>query len=142
MYLIIHSVGRARGVGWQELVNDYVSRIRHYVRCELVEHRDDKELGQKWPRGDVIVALEVDGKRFSSVEFSRVLERWGSQGKGQVCMVIGGAEGIPEECSKRATHQLSLSTMTLPHRLAKVVLLEQLYRALTILKREPYAREL
>ena len=142
MYLIIHSVGRARGVGWQELVNDYVSRIRHYVRCDLVEHRDDKELGQKWPRGDVIVALEVDGKRFSSVEFSRVLERWGSQGKGQVCMVIGGAEGIPEECSKRATHQLSLSTMTLPHRLAKVVLLEQLYRALTILKREPYAREL
>ena len=142
MYLIIHSVGRARGVGWQELVNDYVSRIRHYVRCDLVEHRDDKELGQKWPRGDVVVALEVDGKRFSSVEFSRVLERWGSQGKGQVCMVIGGAEGIPEECSKRATHQLSLSTMTLPHRLAKVVLLEQLYRALTILKREPYAREL
>jgi 23S rRNA (pseudouridine1915-N3)-methyltransferase len=142
VYLIIHSVGRVRGVGWQELVNDYVSRIRHYVRCDLVEHRDDKELGQKWPRGDVIVALEVDGNRFSSVEFSRVLERWGSQGKGQVCMVIGGAEGIPEECSKRATHQLSLSTMTLPHRLAKVVLLEQLYRALTILKREPYAREL
>ena len=142
MHLIIHSVGRARGVGWQELVNDYVSRIRHYVRCDLVEHRDDKELGQKWPRGDVIVALEVDGKRFSSVEFSRVLERWGCQGKGQVCMVIGGTEGIPEEYSKRATHQLSLSTMTLPHRLAKVVLLEQLYRALTILKGEPYAREL
>ena len=142
MHLIIHSVGRARGVGWQELVNDYVLRIRHYVRCDLVEHRDDKELGQKWPRGDVIVALEVDGKRFSSVEFSRVLERWGSQGKGQVCMVIGGAEGIPEDYSKRATHQLSLSTMTLPHRLAKVVLLEQLYRALTILKGEPYAREL
>jgi len=142
VHLIIHSVGRARGVGWQELVNDYVLRIRHYVRCDLVEHRDDKELGRKWPRGDVIVALEVDGKRFSSVEFSRVLERWGCQGKGQVCMVIGGTEGIPEEYSKRATHQLSLSTMTLPHRLAKVVLLEQLYRALTILKGEPYAREL
>ncbi len=142
MHLVIHTVGRTRGSGWQELTEDYLLRIRRYVRCDLVESRDDKDLLRKWPQADVVVAMEVEGIRLNSIEFARTLERWGSQGKGQVCFVIGGAEGIPADCSKKASHHLSLSNMTLPHRLAKIVLLEQLYRAFTILKGEPYAREM
>jgi len=89
----------------------------------------------------VTVALEAEGQRVDSVQFSKLLERWGTLGKGRVVLVIGGTDGIPPACSKRADYRLSLSTMTLPHRLARIVLLEQLYRALTILKGEPYARE-
>lgn len=142
MHLLIHTVGRTRSVGWQELTDDYLSRIRHYVRCDVVQFKDDRELARKWPAADVVVAMEVDGKQFSSVEFARRLERWGSQGKGQVGFVVGGPEGIPAEYSRKASQLLSLSSMTLPHRLAKLVLVEQLYRALTILKGEPYAREM
>ncbi len=69
------------------------------------------------------------------------MERWTSRGKGSVAFVIGGAEGIPSELSKKADARLSLSRLTLPHRLARVVLLEQLYRSLSILRGEPYARE-
>jgi 23S rRNA (pseudouridine1915-N3)-methyltransferase len=69
------------------------------------------------------------------------VERWSSRGKGIVAFVIGGADGIPADLLSRADARLSLSTLTLPHRLARVVLAEQLYRAMTILRGEPYARE-
>ncbi|HET9932448.1 MAG TPA: 23S rRNA (pseudouridine(1915)-N(3))-methyltransferase RlmH, partial [Polyangiaceae bacterium] len=69
------------------------------------------------------------------------LERWLAQGKGVIAFAIGGAEGLPAEFSKRAQHRLSLSRLTLPHRLARLLLAEQLYRALSIARGEPYARE-
>ena len=76
-----------------------------------------------------------------SEAFARRLSQWGSQGKGEVVFLIGGADGLPREIADAAYVRLSLSTMTLPHRLARVLLLEQLYRAMTILRGEPYARE-
>jgi 23S rRNA (pseudouridine1915-N3)-methyltransferase len=63
-----------------------------------------------------------------------------TQGKGRIAFVIGGAEGLPQAIRARAHEKLSLSTMTLPHRLARLFLAEQLYRAVTILRGEPYAR--
>jgi 23S rRNA (pseudouridine1915-N3)-methyltransferase len=87
------------------------------------------------------VALEVDGEAVTSTELSKRVERWSSTGKGVVAFVIGGAEGIPKDLSRSAVARLSLSKLTLPHRLARVLLLEQLYRALSILRGEPYARE-
>jgi len=141
VHFTIQSVGRVRAGGWKELADDYLSRISHYARCDSIELRDDQELVRKWPKSDVVVALEVHGNKLNSVQFARQLERWGNQGKGQVSFVIGGAEGIPDELSMRANYLLSLSPMTLPHRLAKVLLLEQVYRGLTIIRGEPYARE-
>ena len=130
-----------RGSGWNALADDYLGRIRHYSRCEIVELRDDAELARRWPNDDVSVALEVDGESYGSQQFARILARWAGQGKGRIALIIGGAEGIPKQLSLLADFRLSLSSMTLPHRLARVLILEQLYRALTILKGEPYARE-
>ncbi len=140
--ITLYAVGRIRGSGWNELVEDYVGRIRHYSRCEVIELKDDAELVRRWPNDDVNVALEVNGESHTSQQFAAVLTRWASQGKGRIAIIIGGAEGIPKQCSQQADFRLSLSSMTLPHRLARVLILEQLYRALTILKGEPYAREL
>lgn len=141
MNVIVCTVGRMRGLGWQTLNDEYLQRIRHYVRCDVLEFRDDVELMRRRPRVDVTVALEVRGEGVGSVELAKMIERWGCQGKGQIAFVVGGTEGIPAEYAKQADFQLSLSSMTLPHRLARVVLLEQLYRSLTIIRGEPYARE-
>jgi 23S rRNA (pseudouridine1915-N3)-methyltransferase len=122
--------------------DEYLGRIRRWVRCEEVELRDDDELLKRWPKDDEwVVALEVTGQALTSTTFSERLERWGSVGKGNVTFVIGGADGIPKVLSDQAREKLSLSTMTLPHRLARVLLLEQLYRGLSLLRHEPYARE-
>jgi 23S rRNA (pseudouridine1915-N3)-methyltransferase len=139
--ITLYAVGKIRDPGWNVLVEDYLGRIRHYSRCEIVELKDDAELIRRWPNDDVNVALEVDGDCYSSQQFAGVLTRWASQGKGRIAIIIGGAEGIPKQFSRQANCRLSLSSMTLPHRLARVLILEQLYRALTILKGEPYARE-
>ena len=83
----------------------------------------------------------MDGETPSRAELAQKLEAWGSRGKGVVAFLIGGADGIPRSVSQAAEVRLSLSHLTLPHRLARVVLLEQLYRGMSILRGEPYARE-
>lgn len=141
MKIVLVVSGKIKDRDLRSVADDYLSRLRRYVRCDEVEVKSDAALAKAVPDGALRVALEVDGEQLPSTVFARRLEGWLSRGKGEVAFVIGGAEGIPEELSKRAEHRLSLSPMTLPHRLARVVLLEQLYRAFTIIRGEPYARE-
>jgi 23S rRNA (pseudouridine1915-N3)-methyltransferase len=93
------------------------------------------------PREATLIALDPAGDAVTSRELARRLEGWVKRGKGELAFVLGGAEGIPEALLKSAHARLSLSKLTLPHRLARVLLFEQLYRAFTILRGEPYARE-
>jgi 23S rRNA (pseudouridine1915-N3)-methyltransferase len=139
--LYVVAAGRIREKGLRAVADDYLARVRRYARCEEIEVKTAAELVRATPAQATLVALEPDGDTPSSREFSRRLERWTSTGKGEVAFVIGAADGIPSELSSRAQARLSLSSLTLPHRLARVVLLEQLYRAFTILRGEPYARE-
>jgi 23S rRNA (pseudouridine1915-N3)-methyltransferase len=85
-----------------------------------------------------VIALDVKGKSWSSRALAKELERWASRGKGVVAFVIGGADGLPAELMARADARWSLSALTFPHRLARVIVAEQLYRALTIMRGEPY----
>jgi 23S rRNA (pseudouridine1915-N3)-methyltransferase len=80
----------------------------------------------------------VDGASWSTEELARQLERRMTRGTRTLTFVIGGADGIPASLSSRASLRLSLSALTLPHRLARLLLCEQLYRALTIIRGEPY----
>jgi len=139
--VVVVAVGKIRDHALRSAASDYLGRLQHYVRCEEVEVRDAGDLARAIPAEALTVALEIDGQALSSTAFASALERWGRQGKGLIAFVIGGVEGIPTELSQRAKVRLSLSTLTLPHRLARVVLFEQLYRAMTILRGEPYARE-
>lgn len=141
MHVSVIAVGRLREPAARALAGEYLSRLRRYVRAEEVEVKDDAGLERAIPQDATIIALEVGGQSFGSEAFARRLEGWGSTGKGRVAFLIGGAEGLPSALSQRAHLRLSLSSLTLPHRLARIVLLEQLYRAMTILRGEPYARE-
>jgi 23S rRNA (pseudouridine1915-N3)-methyltransferase len=139
--VVVVAAGRLKEREWRALADDYLGRIRRYVKCDEIEVKSAKELPGALPNGALVVALEVDGDAVTSTELSKRLERWGSTGKGVVAFVIGDADGIPKDLSRGAAARLSLSKLTLPHRLARVFLLEQIYRSLSILRGEPYARE-
>ena len=141
MKLVVVAAGKLKEREVRAIADDYLGRIRRFVKCDEIEVKAAKDLAAGVPAGALVVALEVDGDAVTSTELSRRVERWGSTGKGVVAFVIGGAEGIPRALSSSAHARLSLSKLTLPHRLARVLLLEQLYRALSILRGEPYARE-
>ncbi len=141
MRLYVVASGKIKEKPLRSVADDYLGRIAHYTRIDEIETKDESGLGKAVPEGALLVALEVDGARFTSEQFAKKLENWGSRGKGEVAFVIGAAEGIPKGLSQKADERISLSTMTLPHRLARVILYEQIYRGFSILRGEPYARE-
>ena len=141
MKLSVVAVGKLKERELRAVADDYLGRIRRYVRIEEVEVSNDAALERALPGGVTIVALDPGGDALTSTAFAKKVETWGRRGKGDVAFVIGGAEGIPQSLLGSADARLSLSSLTLPHRLARVVLFEQIYRAFTILRGEPYARE-
>lgn len=107
--------------------------------CQIQEAEASRIMAAM-PRDAVLVALDERGEQLSTVEFSKLLEDWMRSGKDAV-FVIGGADGISQDLRERADRVLSLSRMTLPHGIARVVLVEQLYRAVSIINHHPYHRE-
>ncbi len=104
---------------------------------ETLKEKEGKVLLEKLPEGKV-VALDAKGKAMKSEEFASYLEDIKNYDAGKVCFVIGGSHGLSRDVRKRANMVLSLSKMTFPHQLTRVILLEQLYRAMKILHNEPY----
>lgn len=141
MKLAVVAVGKIREKNLRAVADDYLGRLQHYVRATEIEVKADAELERAVPREATVIALEPDGEQVTSRELAKRVEAWGRRGKGELVFLIGGADGIPEPLVRSAHARLGLSRLTLPHRLARVVLFEQLYRAFTILRGEPYARE-
>ncbi len=150
--ITIAAVGRLRTPHWQAAQADYLQRLRRYTRVELVEVRD--EVGGHVPdevaierEGEAllqsvadlpwVVALDATGRQAGSVRLARYLGKKVEVYR-DVGFVIGGPLGLAPAVLERANEQLSLSRLTFPHELARVILLEQLYRAATILSGEPY----
>ncbi len=141
MAIVVLAQGKLKDRALRGLCDDYLGRIRRYTRIEEQELKTADALARAVPEGALLVALEVNGEPLTSSALAQKLGQWQSRGKGNVAFAIGGAEGLPSELSRSAAFRLSLSNLTLPHRLARLILLEQLYRGFTILKGEPYARE-
>jgi 23S rRNA (pseudouridine1915-N3)-methyltransferase len=138
--VLVVAVGGLREPSYRALVDDYLARIRRLIPVDEIEAKEGKlaEALARLPDGPR-VALEVEGTAHTSESFARALERLGRTGKGNVAFLIGGADGLPPEISRAADHRWSLGQLTLPHRLARLVLVEQIYRAATILRGHPYA---
>jgi 23S rRNA (pseudouridine1915-N3)-methyltransferase len=145
MRIAIIAVGKLKQSGLRAEVDDYLGRIRRYASCDEVELKDghEREVVERFeralPERGTIVALEVGGKAHDSPGLARWLGEQELAASGTLAFLIGGAYGLPAAVSQRATLRLSLSKLTLPHRLARVVLAEQIYRAFTILRNEPYS---
>ncbi|MBR6423729.1 MAG: 23S rRNA (pseudouridine(1915)-N(3))-methyltransferase RlmH [Bacteroidales bacterium] len=118
----------------------YTERIGHYVPFEVLEVTDDQILKNIRP-GDHVVLLDERGQSFSSVDWARNLEQKAAHLPKDLVFVIGGAYGFSQEQYARGNELLSLSRMTMSHQLVRLVFLEQLYRAMTIIKGEHYHHE-
>jgi 23S rRNA (pseudouridine1915-N3)-methyltransferase len=134
----IVAVGKMRDKHMAALCDDYVQRARRHVPVEVVEVEDDAALARRLPARAEIIALEPGGDSWTTEQLAKHLEDRMVHGAQTIAFLIGGALGLPAEVVKRASRRLSLSNLTLPHRLARVLLCEQLYRAMTIIRGEPY----
>jgi len=135
---VVLAVGKLRDRSFAALCDDYLARARRHVAVEVVEVEDDAALARKWPAQGETIALDVRGEPWSTERFARHLDDRMLHGGRAITFAIGGADGLPPALTARAHLRLSLSAMTLPHRMARLVLLEQIYRALTIIRGEPY----
>ena len=138
MKLVVLAVGKMRDKHMSALCDDYVQRARRHVPVEIVEVEDDDALERRLPARAELIALEPGGDAWTTEELAKHLERQMVHGAQTIAFLIGGALGLPKSVVAKASRRLSLSNLTLPHRLARVVLCEQLYRAMSIIRGEPY----
>ncbi|MDQ8154905.1 MAG: 23S rRNA (pseudouridine(1915)-N(3))-methyltransferase RlmH [Gemmatimonadota bacterium] len=152
MKVLVLAVGKPRNAALALATTEYEERAARYWPLERVEVREEpaksatsdlvrlregERLEARIPPGAVIVCCDPGGKRLDSAAFSAWLQGQRESGR-DVAFVIGGAYGLSPALLKRATVRLELAPWTLPHELARLVLAEQLYRAGTIVRREPY----
>ncbi len=160
MIIRIIAVGRLRERHWQEAAADYSRRIRPYARLEIEEvsearlkdeasQAEEKKAMQEEGRAileklkgheGVVVALDRQGRTLDSMQMAGWLEKMILEGRSDVVYVIGGPLGLAPEVLQRAECRLSFSKMTFPHQMMRVILLEQIYRGMRIMKKEPYHR--
>lgn len=151
MKLTLAAVGTPRTPGLARAIEEYEERARRYFRLEVTEvsaaggddperaRRREAEALVRRVSGDLqVFALTREGKALTSGGLARHLDRMATYGRPGAAFLLGGAHGLAPAVIDRADHRLSLSPMTLPHELARLVLTEQIYRAGTILRGEPY----
>ncbi len=136
-------IGKTKDAAIQELTAEYLKRLNYYSEAEGVVLADERALLKFREKTGTrpaysIVLLDARGKQLSSEQLAEFLENHQNRSPQPLLFAIGGADGFSEEARNAAFFVLSLSRMTLAHELARIVLLEQLYRALTILKGHPY----
>jgi 23S rRNA (pseudouridine1915-N3)-methyltransferase len=135
----------------------YMDRIKHYIGVDLIiipsikdasnlsakqiKDREGSLLLKNIPTGSTIVLLDENGHELRSIGFAAQLQKWMNAGIKDICFVTGGAFGISDELKAIASYQLSLSKMTFTHQLVRLIFAEQLYRAFTIIRKEPYHNE-
>lgn len=143
-------IGKTRDKRWLALQEEYLQRLSHFVRTEIVEIRDPSGKDGKESEGKLILdkvnqsslvcLLDVKGDSITSQKFAATIEKWQNRGTKEVAFIIGGADGVSAAVAERADVMLSLSFMTFTHEMARVVMLEQVYRAFTIIKGFPYQK--
>lgn len=157
MKITILTVGKIKEKYFTDAIKEYSKRLSRYCKLEMIEVADEKtpdraseheedlirekegERLQKYIKdGAYVIPLAIEGKQYTSVEFSKKLHDLGLHGESHIIFVIGGSIGLDKKILKGANELLSFSKMTFPHQLMRVVLLEQIYRGYRIMAGEPY----
>lgn len=141
MKLLIYYIGKARDAHANAMAEEYIKRSSRFAKCEMREIRvrgsdpSKTDPFEKHPAA-MKVMLDPAGRAMNSAAFTKLIE----QETRDIIFVLGGADGLPAEWRAQADLLISLSPLTMPHELARVVLAEQIYRALTTLRGHPYPR--
>lgn len=154
MTIKLLAIGKTDSASLQDLITDYEKRLRHYIKFDLdiipaiKNAKNLSEAQQKEKEGelilkklnvtDVLILLDENGKQFGSMEFSNYLQKKMNSGIKQLVLVIGGPYGFSDTIYSKAQGKISMSKMTFSHQMVRLFVVEQLYRAFTILKNEPY----
>lgn len=157
MNIKILCVGKIKEKFYRDAISEYSKRLSKYCSLEIVEVNDEKtsensteneiniikdKEGERILKHikdkDYAIALAIQGKQQDSVAFSKYIENLGITGNSSICLIIGGSLGLSDAVMKRCNDSISFSKMTFPHQLMRVILLEQIYRAMRIMNNEPY----
>ncbi|MBX3243600.1 MAG: 23S rRNA (pseudouridine(1915)-N(3))-methyltransferase RlmH [Acidobacteria bacterium] len=142
-------IGKTKDPSWRSLQEDYYRRISHFASCNILEIKDNmradvtaegKQFLKNLSSRDLVVLLDVDGRKLSSHDLADTISSWQSRSIRDIAFIIGGANGVASEVAERADIRLSLSFLTFTHEMSRVILLEQLYRAFCIINRFPYQK--
>ena len=145
-------IGETNNKDLKQLVNQYISKLKHYIKFELVVLKDErkklqqnvqiKKEGEKilsiLKKNDFIILLDENGEQLSSVGFSKFIQKKLNSGMKTLTFIVGGPYGFSDEVKAISQQQLSLSKMTFSHEMVRLFFTEQLYRAFSILNNEPY----
>lgn len=157
MNITVICVGKIKEKFYREAVCEYSKRLSKFCKLNIIEV-DDEEAGQnlspvqesnikdkegerilkKIPSNSYVFTLEIEGKKYDSVSFSKNLNDLCIKGQSNICFIIGGSLGLSDKIKDLSNAKLSFSDMTFPHQLMRVILLEQIYRAFKIINNEPY----
>jgi len=153
MHLRFIWVGKTKNEHIRALVDEYLKRLARFVRCEISEvaataardpgagiEEEGRRIKGALHQDALTVLLDVEGHEWSSQELAAHVERWQVSGTKEVAFIIGGQDGVSREVAARAKVRWSLSRLTLTHEMARVLLLEQIYRAYTIIHGWPYQK--
>jgi 23S rRNA (pseudouridine1915-N3)-methyltransferase len=139
--------GKTKDEHLRALVDEYLKRLTRFVRCEVIETRegagvdkDSQRILEAIPAASVGLLLDVKGLEWSSQELADEVRRWEHDSIKEVAIVIGGPEGVSADVAARAQKRWRLTRLTLTHEMARVVAVEQLYRAYTINRGLPYQK--
>ncbi len=150
MYKIV-CVGKIKEDFLTKGINEYTKRINGFVKFEIIEVKEvntnnivnnmkeeANNILQKINKNDYVITLEIEGKSFDSILFSKELEKLVTYGNSNIVFVIGGSNGLDESVKERSNMALSFSKFTFPHQLMRLILVEQIYRSLTITYNKEY----
>ncbi len=150
MYKIV-CVGKIKEDFITKGINEYTKRISGFTKLEIIEVKEvntnninnnmleeGNNILKKINKDDYVITLEIEGKSIDSVELSKQLESLRTYGNSSIVFVIGGSNGLSEDVKKRSNYKLSFSKFTFPHQLMRLILVEQIYRSLTIENNKEY----
>ncbi len=137
-------IGKIKEQYLNDLINDYKTRISKYHKIEIIELKDSNmkeekdELLKTINPKDYNICMDIDGKEYSSIELSKLINDTFTEGYGNISFIIGGSDGLDESIKNMCNKRLSFSKLTFPHGLFRGILLEQIYRSFKIINNESY----
>jgi 23S rRNA (pseudouridine1915-N3)-methyltransferase len=157
MKIKLLAIGKTDNKQLIQLISEYQNRLKHYIKFEIEvipdiknvknlstsqqKEKEGESILRKLQNTDQLILLDDKGSEFTSIEFSKYLQKKMNSGIKQLVLVIGGPYGFSEAVYKKSTGKISLSKMTFSHQMIRLFIVEQLYRGFTILKNEPYHHE-